>query len=57
MADEKGAIYDENGELYLNPDSLKVLKGCYLEPAFAKAAAYDRFQFVGQGLWSTASSP
>ena len=51
VADEKGAIYDENGELYLNPDSLKVLKGCYLEPAFAKAAAYDRFQFVRQGFF------
>ncbi len=51
VADEKGAIYDENGELYLNPDSLKVLKGCYLEPAFAKAVAYDRFQFVRQGFF------
>ena len=50
-ADEKGAIYDENGELYLNPDSLKVLKGCCLEPAFGNAGAYDRFQFVRQGFF------
>lgn len=50
-ADEKGAIYDENGELYLNPNSLTVLKECYLEPAFAGAAAYDRFQFVRQGFF------
>lgn len=50
-ADEKGSIYDENGELYLNPDSLKALKNCYLEPAFRNAASYDRFQFVRQGFF------
>ena len=50
-ANEKESIYDENGELYLNPDSLKVLKKCYLEPAFRKAEAYDRFQFVRQGFF------
>ncbi len=50
-ANERGAVYDENGELYLNPDSLKELKNCYLEPAFGKAAAYDRFQFVRQGFF------
>lgn len=51
VADEKGAIYDENRELYLNPNSLTVLKECYLEPAFAGAVAYDRFQFVRQGFF------
>ncbi|MCQ2540449.1 MAG: glutamine--tRNA ligase/YqeY domain fusion protein [Acetatifactor sp.] len=50
VADEKGSIYDENGELYLNPNSL-VVKECYLEPAFADAKAYDRFQFVRQGFF------
>lgn len=49
-ANEKGAIYDEGGELYLNPASLTV-KQCFLEPAFAGAAAYDRFQFVRQGFF------
>ena len=51
MADEKGAIYSEDGELYLNPDSLTVQKECRLEPAFAEAKAYDRFQFVRQGFF------
>lgn len=50
-ADEKGAIYSEEGELYLNPNSLTVLKECRLEPAFAEAEAYDRFQFVRQGFF------
>ncbi|MCX4304656.1 MAG: glutamine--tRNA ligase/YqeY domain fusion protein [Acetatifactor sp.] len=49
-ADEKGAIYNEEGELYLNPQSL-VVKKAFLEPAFAGASAYDRFQFVRQGFF------
>ena len=50
-ANEKGSIYDEDGELYLNSGSLTV-KECFLEPAFAGAAEYDRFQFVRQGFFS-----
>lgn len=49
-ADEKGSIYDENGELYLNPNSLTEKRG-YLEPVFAGAGAYERFQFVRQGFF------
>lgn len=49
-AEEAGSIYNEEGELYLNPASLTV-KQCYLEPAFAGAKAYDRFQFVRQGFF------
>ena len=51
IANEKGSIYNEAGELYLNPNSLTVKK-CYLEPAFAGAKAYDRFQFVRQGFFA-----
>ena len=50
VADEKGSIYNEEGELYLNPNSLTV-KQCYLEPVFAGAKPYDRFQFVRQGFF------
>lgn len=49
-ADEAGSIYGEDGELFLNPNSLTVKKG-FLEPAFAQAKAYDRFQFVRQGFF------
>ncbi len=49
-AEEAGSIYGEDGELFLNPNSL-VVKKCYLEPAFADAKAYDRFQFVRQGFF------
>ncbi len=36
----------EDGSLNLNPNSLVVLKDCYVEPALAQAEAYDSFQFV-----------
>jgi glutaminyl-tRNA synthetase len=49
-ANEAGAIYSEDGGLYLNPNSLTV-KNCFLESAFAGAGAYDRFQFVRQGFF------
>lgn len=49
-ANEMGSIYGEDGELYLNPKSLTV-RECYLEPAFAGAEAYERFQFVRQGFF------
>jgi len=49
-ANEMDSIYDENGELYLNPNSL-VVKKAYVEPALKDARAYDRFQFVRQGFF------
>ncbi len=49
-ADEMGSIYDENGELYLNPNSLQVCDA-FVEPELAKAKAFDRFQFVRQGFF------
>ena len=51
IIDEEKGVYNEDGSLNLNPDSLKILKNCYLEPEFAKAKAYDRFQFVRQGFF------
>ena len=51
IIDEEKGVYNEDGSLNLNPDSMKVLKECYLEPEFAGAKAYDRFQFVRQGFF------
>ncbi len=50
IEEEKG-VYNEDGSLNLNPDSLTVLKECYLEPALADAKAYESFQFVRQGYF------
>ncbi len=51
IIDEEKGVYNEDGSLNLNPNSLTVLKECYLEPAFADAKAYDKFQFVRQGFF------
>lgn len=51
IIDEEKGVYNEDGSLNLNPDSLKVLSKCYLEPAFASAQVYDSFQFVRQGFF------
>ncbi len=49
--EEKGVYNKEDGSLNLNPNSLTVLKDCYLEPSFDNAKAYDSFQFVRQGYF------
>ncbi len=51
LIDEEKGVYNEDGSLNLNPNSLTVKKDCYLEPAFAGAKAYDSFQFVRQGFF------
>ncbi len=51
IIDEEKGVYNEDGSLNLNPNSLTVLKECFLEPAFADAKAYDSFQFVRQGFF------
>ena len=49
--EEKGVYNKEDGSLNLNPDSLTVLKKCYVEPGFMEAKAYDSFQFVRTGYF------
>ncbi len=51
IIDEAKGVYNEDGSLNLNPNSLTVLKECYLEPAFEGSKAYDNFQFVRQGFF------
>ena len=51
IIDEEKGVYNEDGSLNLNPDSLTVLKECYLEPALGAARPYDKFQFVRQGYF------
>ena len=51
IVDEELGVYNEDGSLNLNPNSLTILKECYVEPALADAKAYDSFQFVRQGYF------
>ena len=43
--------YNEDGSVNINPDSLKVLENCYVEPALAEAKPGDRFQFMRTGYF------
>ena len=51
IVDEELGVYNEDGSLNLNPNSLTVLENCYVEPDLMKAAPYDSFQFVRQGFF------
>ena len=51
IVDEEKGVYNEDGSLNLNPNSLTVLKNCYVEENLAGAKAYDSFQFVRQGFF------
>ena len=50
LIDEEKGVYNEDGSLNLNPNSLRVVKG-YVEPSVAGAKAYDSFQFVRNGFF------
>ena len=52
IVDEEKGVYNEDGSLNLNPNSLTVLKECYLEPTLKDAKAYESFQFVRQGFFN-----
>ena len=60
IVDEEKGVYNEDGSLNLNPNSLTVLKNCMVEENLAGAKAYDSFQFVRQGFFcvdATDSTP
>lgn len=51
IVDEEKGVYNEDGSLNVNPNSLTVLKDCYIEPSVAEAKAYDSFQFLRNGYF------
>ena len=51
IVDEEKGKLNEDGSLNLNPNSLTVLKECYVEPALAEGKAYDSYQFVRNGFF------
>ena len=51
IVDEEKGVYNEDGSLNLNPNSLTVLPGCKLEAGLKDSKAYDSFQFVRQGYF------
>ena len=51
LINEELGVYNEDGSLNLNPNSLTVLDNCVVEPSLMDAKAYDSFQFVRQGFF------
>ena len=51
IIDEEKGVYNDDGSLNLNPNSLTVMEECYIEPSVKGARAYDSFQFVRQGFF------
>ena len=51
IVDEEKGVYNEDGSLNLNPNSLTIRKHCRLEKALGDAKAYDSFQFVRNGYF------
>ena len=51
IVDEEKGVYNEDGSVNVNPDSLKVLEKCFVEPELAKAAPGDKFQFMRTGFF------
>ena len=51
LVDEEKGVYNEDGSLNLNPNSLTVIEDCYVEPAIEKYKPGDSFQFVRNGYF------
>lgn len=51
IVDEEKGVYNEDGSLNLNPDSLTICENCYVEPALADTKPGESFQFVRNGYF------
>lgn len=51
IVDEEKGKLDSEGNLNLNPNSLTILKNCYVEPELKNGKAYDSYQFVRNGFF------
>ena len=50
LIDEEKGVYNEDGSMNINPDSLTVTQA-KVEPALAGAESYESFQFVRNGFF------
>ncbi len=51
IVDEEKGVYNEDGSLNLNPDSITILKECFIEPSVKGSKAYDSYQFLRHGYF------
>ena len=51
LVDEEKGVYNEDGSINLNPNSVTIVKNCYVEPSFEESVPGDSFQFVRNGFF------
>nr|MCR5640517.1 glutamine--tRNA ligase [Lachnospiraceae bacterium] len=51
IVDEEAGVYNEDGSVNVNPNSLVVTEA-YVEPSLKEANAYESFQFVRNGFYT-----
>lgn len=51
LVDEEKGVYNEDGSLNLNPNSLTVVNDCYIESSIDEYKPGDSFQFVRNGYF------
>lgn len=51
LIDEEKGVYNEDGSMNINPNSLKVVKNAVLETSLKDAKPLDSFQFVRNGFF------
>ena len=51
IVDEEKGVYNEDGSINVNPNSLTVIKEAYVEPELEKYDKGDSFQFMRTGYF------
>ena len=51
LVDEEKGMYDEDGNVNVNPNSVTIHEKSYIEASVNDAKANDRFQFMRQGYF------
>ena len=51
LVDEEKGVYNEDGTMNINPNSLTVVDNCYIEESVREAKPLDSFQFVRNGFF------
>ncbi|MCR5202737.1 MAG: glutamine--tRNA ligase/YqeY domain fusion protein [Lachnospiraceae bacterium] len=51
LVDEEKGVYDEDGNVNVNPNSLTILENAYVEPKLFDAEKGESFQFVRNGFF------
>jgi glutaminyl-tRNA synthetase len=51
IVDEEKGVYDDEGNVNVNPNSLTVLKNCFVEESLKGTDTVDQYQFVRNGFF------